>query len=502
MAYDIEDDPQIREIAERLQGKTDYETCKNIWQYLLDHIKYRADVGKQEIKSPARLINDRSGDCKSYSLFTAVILRYLNIPHVFRFVSYDKRKEATHVYVMAQLPSHSGEGLGGEVIIDAVATIQAGQTFNKELKYTYHCDMANTGTRIAYLAGLPGAGRRNSNSDKSIGNPGDDSSRYQVWIGDDKEHLITPGKNFLYSRFDLILEYLNVATTTKELAGYFNQLDVTAALLYAYNYVTGDTEKFKRISFIICGMIADGVFSNPETDEDVRADRLDILLDQIETYYDGSYLPAKYDKETWQMLTDEVFPHNETVSTVSGIGAFWPWEVIADKIKSSGMYFLYNYIPDNELQNYPAIVTKKKLAQTQVRQWMWIDVFHTKTTQENLIRAGILARTGKTPEQFIKDYKAGNVRIGEPITLATIAAVISIIIGLITIIRAIWPPKNSPTNKDIINGGADVNNELFSVKKNYGNNGNNGNQQSSLSSLALPIALGASLLIGLLSKKK
>lgn len=146
-AYDIENDRQIREFAQKFKGSDDYQTCKNIWSYLVENIRYKADSTGNDgemIRTPARLIHDKTGDCKSYSLFTAVILRYLGISHVFRFVSYNRQKKATHVYVVAN----------NNIIIDAVATVQLRYPFNKEVKYTYRADMAERGTKISYLSGF------------------------------------------------------------------------------------------------------------------------------------------------------------------------------------------------------------------------------------------------------------------------------------------------------------------------------------------------------------
>lgn len=133
-AYEIESDPQIRALAYKLEGNTTYDTCENIWQFLLDNVNYKADSDGNKgelIRTPARLLHDRVGDCKSYSLFTAVILRYLGIPHFFRFVSYNNIKRATHVYIVAD----------NNIVIDAVASHQLNYPFNKEVKFTYRLDI-------------------------------------------------------------------------------------------------------------------------------------------------------------------------------------------------------------------------------------------------------------------------------------------------------------------------------------------------------------------------
>jgi len=497
MAYDIENDPQIEVLASQLQGETDYDTCKNIWQYLIDNVNYKADTGKQEIKSPARLLNDKVGDCKSYSLFTAVILRYLGIDHVFRFVSYDNRKEATHVYVVAKI-NYKFQTIN--CIIDAVATVQAGYDFNTEIKYNYHCDMADKGTKIAYLAGLPGLSKfRKSKRNYRVGATVPDFSpeRYKVWIGDENQKNITPGKQYLYARFDLMLEYLNIAKTPKQQAYYFNQLDIIASLLFSYNYCNGVCKEIKRMAYIISGMVTEGLFSSSETNEDVRADKLDIILDELVYRYTNDIRPTQYDAATFNMFIEEVYNCNLIPTTVNGIGA--SSYQIADEIKKAGIYYIYTFIPEAEQSNHPAIVADKRDKQNQTFNWMkTVNTYQTPSAMQLSIRAGIIARTGMDPETYIAALKNGkqpDVAIGDPVTLTTIALVIGIITGLIGIIKFLFPADTTPKPSDaVIKAGA------FDPTKDYSKSSTS--SSASLANIALPLALGGALLIGLFTRKK
>ena len=489
MAYDIENDPQISVLARKLQGINNLETGRNIWQYLLNNVNYRADVGKQEIKSPARLINDRVGDCKSYSLFTAVILRFLGIPHVFRFVSYDTRKEATHVYVVITTDC---------IIIDAVATVQAGQPFNTELKYTYHCDMADKGTKIAYLAGLPGMSKFRLRQKKvRVGStlPEHSSERYQLWIGDENERGITPGKHYLYARFDLMLEMLNISTSKKEEAYYFDQMDITAALLYSYNYCNGVCKEIKRMAYIIAGMVTDGNFTSPEINEDVRADRLDMLLDELKYRYDNDIRPTAYDKDTFDMFMTEVYPYNVIQS---GIGSSIDSYQLAGEIKKAGIYYIYTFIPDSEKSTHPAIVGDKRGKQQETFNWMSsVNTIQTPGAMSLSIRSGIVARTGMTPEQYLAALKNGkqpDVAIGEPLTI--ILTVISIIGGLIAIFKALFPAAPKPDDATIKAGAFDPTTDYSKTGTGTGTK----TGLASLSSMGLPLVIGAGILFTLFKK--
>ena len=48
------------------------DKCQAIFAYMVNNTHYRLDSeGEQLIKSPARLLADKCGDCKSYTMFIA-----------------------------------------------------------------------------------------------------------------------------------------------------------------------------------------------------------------------------------------------------------------------------------------------------------------------------------------------------------------------------------------------------------------------------------------------
>jgi len=458
-AYDSETDPQIKVLAEQLRGATDYDTCQNIWQYLIDNITYKADsdgTNGELVRSPARLVHDGVGDCKSYSIFTATILRYLGIPCVFRFASYSNKKEATHVYIVAN----------GNIIIDAVAHVQLNYNFNQEVKYTYHCDMANGKTKISYLAGLQRNqefAQQNVNADE----------RYAVWIGDENQMNITPGKAWLYGRYDLLNELINISTSDKNTAALYDELSVIATLLWSYDFVSGNTAEFDKMALIVSGMAANGRFTSTSVNADERDNWFAILLDMVKNQYETANIPEFVNLTIYNDLVREVLKNNELPDTVT-IGSIGKYTPIADALKKAGIYFIYLFIPESELKNYPASVRKKRYTQNVYYQLIHkVDIFHNSSTVLGFFRAGIIARTGKTPEDYIKAVKAQNVKIGI-IELATIATIISIILGLLAIIKAIWP--NSQAAKYAVSSGAaDLNSELYTnVKKSGGNTSSGG----------------------------
>ena len=104
---------QPKELVKDLSGSID-EKCEAVFAYLTDHVVYRLDdEGNQYIKSPARLLADGCGDCKSLTMFIACCLHCLGIEHIIRFVNYDGGKQYTHVYPVAI------DEMGREIVLDA-----------------------------------------------------------------------------------------------------------------------------------------------------------------------------------------------------------------------------------------------------------------------------------------------------------------------------------------------------------------------------------------------
>lgn len=128
---------QMREVAKTFNKGNELATCRTIWNFLKREIKYVKDPdGYQNIKLPGRFVATGSGDCKSYSLFTASILENLGIPYSFRYTSYGLNPTPQHVYIVTD----SG------IIIDGVWN-----KFNSEKAYTSKKDYK---MKIQTLSGI------------------------------------------------------------------------------------------------------------------------------------------------------------------------------------------------------------------------------------------------------------------------------------------------------------------------------------------------------------
>jgi len=107
-----------------LVGRNEMDTLKNIWSYVKKNHRYTPDKpGWERVQSPGSLKASKKGDCKSFSVMAAALLRALGFRYKFRFADY-KNYDYEHVYVVAYSAS------GREIILDAVHDY-----FNDEVYY-------------------------------------------------------------------------------------------------------------------------------------------------------------------------------------------------------------------------------------------------------------------------------------------------------------------------------------------------------------------------------
>jgi hypothetical protein len=149
MYADKQSAPYTSKVAPLFMGNDLESTCRNIFDFLKENIRYVKDPrGHEQIKSPGRLWELKEGDCKSFSIFIGSILQNLGIPYVYRFVAFSRSPQAdfTHVYVVA-------DPHGQEIILDAVT-----DSFDHEEPYTRSEDWnPETGGPIQAVSGISGA---------------------------------------------------------------------------------------------------------------------------------------------------------------------------------------------------------------------------------------------------------------------------------------------------------------------------------------------------------
>ena len=118
-------------IARTLLAETLYQTCKNIWQWVYDHIKYEKDeTGKEQVRSPVRMFWDRKGDCDCFTTFIDSVLVNVSrmkkwpLKIVNRITKYST-ENFQHIYPIVITPE------GKRIVLDCVT-----EHFNYEEAYS------------------------------------------------------------------------------------------------------------------------------------------------------------------------------------------------------------------------------------------------------------------------------------------------------------------------------------------------------------------------------
>lgn len=139
----------LKRFAESLRGKTDFDTCRNVWRFVRHEIPYKVDkLGYERIRLPNKSIWDsyrlgNGGDCKTFAVLECDLLRELGIKSKFRFISQNSTAKATHVYTIAILQN------GLDVPCDAVFYL-----FNQRPAQTFNWDFDAAGFDTEGVQGL------------------------------------------------------------------------------------------------------------------------------------------------------------------------------------------------------------------------------------------------------------------------------------------------------------------------------------------------------------
>lgn len=130
-----------RRLVLLLEADNLYSTCRNIWNFVYNHIRYNKDEeGREQVRSPARAWHDRfrGVDCDCYTVFISSVLTHLKIPHKLRITKYGG-KNFQHIYPVVPCGN-------GHITIDCVV-----EQFNYEEPYT---EKQDTTMELQYLNGF------------------------------------------------------------------------------------------------------------------------------------------------------------------------------------------------------------------------------------------------------------------------------------------------------------------------------------------------------------
>ncbi len=163
---------QTKAIARLLKGKNLHDTCRNVWNFVYQHIQYQKDEeGIEQVRSPRRVWWERKGDCDCFTSFISSVLLSMEppIPHSYRITKYDKPDPSEirwqHIYPVVPRNGRLDRKLERRedyIVLDCVK-----DAFNSEQPYyekqDFECEM-----KLEYLDGIEGEGMEGAEVEYAI----------------------------------------------------------------------------------------------------------------------------------------------------------------------------------------------------------------------------------------------------------------------------------------------------------------------------------------------
>lgn len=440
---------QVQELADNLPGNDTLSRCRAVFDFVDKNIKYQIDpLQKQWIRTPARLWSDGEGDCKSFSIFICSCLRCMGIPHLFRFAAYEGNSDPTHVYAVAIDES------GKEIIVDPVYRDESGKAvFNKECPYTKKIDMKGT-TEISRLSG-PGIGYFTETEMIEI---------------QGKEYLPRVEQDFLINLNALNTLYKG-AVAAKD-AAFANRIEnlmdvATVAIMLYENAENGIVDAEKGITCLRV-MYDEGAFNQPVgTTNDQRSQMMNIILGAViqqspsvtANEDDIDYLLEATGISTPGFDASEFLGSDVSVGRASyrqmraaSLSGPTPTQKEINDMEStlfeSAEYFMYSFIPDKTLDQFPSAVKNKRSYYISLYKQIRESGCFTETRCLEIINSAIYSRHSMSGKEYLLEVKLGNIPV-----VAGWIAIVSSILGVLSAIakffKKIFGNSEEETNKKI-----------------------------------------------------
>lgn len=440
---------QVQELADNLPGNDTLSRCRAVFDFVDKNIKYQIDpLQKQWIRTPARLWSDGEGDCKSFSIFICSCLRCMGIPHLFRFAAYEGNSDPTHVYAVAIDES------GKEIIVDPVYRDENGKAvFNKECPYTKKIDMKGT-TEISRLSG-PGIGYFTETEMIEI---------------QGKEYLPRVEQDFLINLNALNTLYKGaVAAKDEAFANRIeNLMDVaTVAIMLYENAENGFGDVEKGISCLRV-MYDEGAFDQPVgTTNDQRSQMMNIILGAViqqspsvtANEDDIDYLLEATGISTPGFDASEFLGSDVAVGRASyrqmraaSLSGPTPTQKEINDMEStlfeSAEYFMYSFIPDKNLDQFPAAVKNKRSYYISLYKQIRESGCFSEADCMRIIDSAIYSRHSMSGKEYLLEVKLGNIPVVAG-WIAVVNAILGVLSAIANFFEKIFGTSENETNEKI-----------------------------------------------------
>lgn len=372
----------VQNFAVNIPIQDEFLFCRAIFDFLFKNIRYQEDdLGYQGVQMPSQLWSSKQGDCKSFSVFLAALLKSKGIKYSFRFVSYSSKSVWTHVYVIAHLKNSQN------VILDCVYKI-----FNKEKSKTFFKDYAMKGLyNVSGINGRPGVLQL--------------PNKAEISEADLESSIIK-------QRYEIEKDIMAGIGRTERVAEYDDALNVINAFVGA---IHGE-------DYELADSIVEGIGNIGKGKGRGKA----LLKKVVATAKKGVKIMAKVVTAPQRLA-------------MKGI--------LEVSLPKSAPFFLYLFIPAEQLAKFPAKVQAKRKKVEKIANFIVEGVGMKRPHLMGILRNGIMKRYKKSPENVLTDMMKNKQLAG----IGLIDDVIKVVMEIIGFVSKILKGKkvDKPTAADV-----------------------------------------------------
>lgn len=395
--------PEVRTQTEEFSRRftPDRSGMRDLWWFVKSEIHYNVDpLGVQWVREPARLWQDREGDCKSFTVFIVSVLENLGLEYKIRFVNTEKpgSRIVNHVYPVAILPN------GEQIIMDAVY-----DRFNAEHRYYYKKDYAMS--EIYRLSGI------GSTDQAEIEKYHAEIIALGATIPDtvlvDDITTMTRGE---FSRFQQVQFFTAQAETATD-EGAKMRFSAAAAAVQTGN---------------VSGLAGIGNYTQKDINKISRF--LDVTRMQTAPAFPAPILALPDNLSGLGALGDKIKDLASDVLNVWKKVLNWMFK---EALPKAAPFFLYAFIK----KSVGPKTNGRKARQTNVLNWIQkVGKFDDPGDVLNAVKTGIVKTFGKTPEQVLNLAAKGNVA-GIGVAVAAVITAVTAIVEIVSKIATIFKKR-------------------------------------------------------------
>lgn len=278
--------------------------------------------------------------------------------------------------------------------------------------------------------------------------------RQDYWTNGRSSNELKKNETYLYAEIDCCQEYIGIAKSQTEAQIQYNKQDLYYLCLVAIS-MSADDEKLYKYGVVIGNMISEGKiyrsYASIEDENNTLSSLVDDMAVRVSQYNEIGINP---DFMSW--YADKVMALNYGPQ-MNGVGSTNGYDSLSADAKESGLYWLYLLNTAEDVYEGGDVQTLREKVRFHEYYLNWVNSCEVNVSSDSILanaRAGIIAKTGMTPEEALKSMKksVSTNGLGEAVLIAgmtiaefvTLLSVCASILGalVVKIIKAVGDVRN------------------------------------------------------------